>query len=239
MRLDKYLADLHIGSRSEVKEKIRQGLVKVNGQAVKDPGSAVSAADTVECGGAELSYREHFYYMLNKPAGLLSATEDARQQTVLDLFPKELRKGLSPVGRLDKDTVGLLLLTDDGKLAHRLLSPAHHVDKTYLVWTDAAIAPEDAECFAAGMSLSDGTRLQPAVLEIDAEDPRQGRITIREGKYHQIKRMFAARGKEVVGLKRLSMGGLKLDPALPEGAWRELTEEELSLLERSYIRERD
>lgn len=227
MRLDKYLADLRIGSRSEVKEKIRKGLVKVNGQTVKDPGCAVSAGDSVECEGAALRYREHFYYMLNKPAGILSATEDARQQTVLDLFPKELRKDLSPVGRLDKDTVGLLLITDDGQLAHRLLSPARHVDKVYLVRTDKEIGPEDATCFAEGMCLSDGTVLKPADLEIDREDPLQARITIREGKYHQIKRMFAARGKEVVYLKRLSMGTLSLDPSLEEGCWRELTEEEI------------
>ncbi len=230
MRLDKYLADMRIGSRSEVKEKIRKGLVKVNGQAVKDPGCAVLATDTVECEESVLRYREHFYYMLNKPAGILSATEDKRQQTVLDLFPKELRKGLSPVGRLDKDTVGLLLITDDGKLSHELLSPVKHVDKVYLLRTDKEINPGDAACFAEGMSLSDGTELKPAELQIDREDPTRALITIREGKYHQIKRMFMARGKEVVYLKRLSMGTLTLDPSLKEGEWRELTEEEISRL---------
>ena len=132
MRLDKYLADMHIGTRSEVKEKIRKGRVVVNGAVAKDPGLAVSDTDHISADGVSVRYREHFYYMLNKPAGVLTATEDKRQQTVLDLFPELLRKKLSPVGRLDKDTVGLLLITDDGALAHKLLAPKSHVDKVYL-----------------------------------------------------------------------------------------------------------
>ncbi|MCR5250025.1 MAG: 16S rRNA pseudouridine(516) synthase [Lachnospiraceae bacterium] len=224
MRLDKYLADMHMGSRSEVKQLIRAGKVRLRGAVEKDPGAAVGEGDAVECEGRVLEHRKNFYYMLNKPAGILSATEDRNQKTVLDLFPEKLRRGLYPVGRLDKDTVGLLLITDDGALGHRLLSPAHHVDKRYFLRCDLPVTEEDAECFAKGMTLADGTELMPASLELSADGAV---ITIREGKYHQIKRMFAARGKEVVYLKRLSMGSLVLDPNLAEGEWRELTEEEI------------
>ena len=238
MRLDKYLADMHVGSRSEVKELIRKGKVSVNGAVIKDPGSAVSVEDVIEADGERIGYQEHFYYMLNKPAGILTATEDKKQQTVLDLFPENLRKNLSPVGRLDKDTVGLLLITDDGALAHKLLAPKSHVDKVYLAKSDLPLVPEDAERFASGMTLSDGTELMPGKLEISPEDPCEALVTIREGKFHQIKRMFEACGKKVVYLKRLSMGSLKLDPALSEGEWRELTEEEINRLtswERSAL----
>lgn len=233
MRLDKYLADMHVGSRSEVKELIRKGKVSVNGAVIKDPGLAVSAQDTIEAAGEQIGYQEHFYYMLNKPAGILTATEDKKQPTVLDLFPENLRKNLSPVGRLDKDTVGLLLITDDGALAHRLLAPKSHVDKVYLAKSDLPLVSEDAERFASGMTLSDGTELMPGKLEISTGDPCEALVTIREGKFHQIKRMFEACGKKVIYLKRLSMGRLQLDPELAEGAWRELTEEEVSNLSGS------
>ena len=230
MRLDKYLADMHVGSRSEVKELIRKGKVSVNGAVIKDPGLAVTAQDTIEAAGETIGYQEHFYYMLNKPAGILTATEDKKQPTVLDLFPENLRKRIAPVGRLDKDTVGLLLITDDGAMAHRLLAPKSHVDKVYLAKSDLPLVPEDAERFASGMTLSDGTELMPGKLEISSEDSCEALVTIREGKFHQIKRMFEACGKKVVYLKRLSMGRLQLDPDLAEGAWRELTEEEVSSL---------
>ena len=249
MRLDKYLADMHVGSRSEVKELIRKGKVSVNGAVIKDPGLAVSAQDTIEAAGEQIGYQEHFYYMLNKPAGILTATEDKKQQTVLDLFPENLRKKLSPVGRLDKDTVGLLLITDDGALAHRLLAPKFHVDKVYLAGTDLPVTEEDVKQFAKGLALTDGTELMPAGLEIWTGDVKAepfgklitktsetnghlSLVTIREGKFHQIKRMFEACGKKVVYLKRLSMGSLTLDPALPEGEWRELTGEEVLSLQR-------
>ncbi|MBO6207289.1 MAG: 16S rRNA pseudouridine(516) synthase [Lachnospiraceae bacterium] len=228
MRLDKYLADMHVGTRSEVKEQIRKGRVQVNGSVVKDPGLGVSAEDCVEADGVQIGYQEHFYYMLNKPAGILTATEDRKQPTVLDLFPENLRKNLAPVGRLDKDTVGLLLITDDGALAHRLLAPKSHVDKVYLAGTDLPVTDEDVKRFAGGMTLADGTQLMPAGLEILSPD--RSRVTIHEGKFHQIKRMFEACGKKVVYLKRLSMGTLTLDPTLPEGEWRELTKEEVRML---------
>ncbi|MBO6298981.1 MAG: rRNA pseudouridine synthase [Lachnospiraceae bacterium] len=228
MRLDKYLADMHVGTRSEVKEQIRKGRVQVNGSVVKDPGLGVSAEDRVEADGVQIGYQEHFYYMLNKPAGILTATEDRKQPTVLDLFPENLRKNLAPVGRLDKDTVGLLLITDDGALAHRLLAPKSHVDKVYLAGTDLPVTDEDVKRFAGGMTLADGTHLMPAGLEILSPD--RSRVTIHEGKFHQIKRMFEACGKKVVYLKRLSMGTLTLDPTLPEGEWRELTKEEVRML---------
>ncbi len=228
MRLDKYLADMHVGTRSEVKEQIRKGRVQVNGSVVKDPGLGVSAEDCVEADGVQIGYQEHFYYMLNKPAGILTATEDRKQPTVLDLFPENLRKNLAPVGRLDKDTVGLLLITDDGALAHRLLAPKSHVDKVYLAGTDLPVTDEDVKRFAGGMTLADGTQLMPAGLEILSPD--RSRVTIHEGKFHQVKRMFEACGKKVVYLKRLSMGTLTLDPALPEGEWRELTKEEVRML---------
>ena len=230
MRLDKYLADMHVGSRSEVKELIRKGKVSVNGAVIKDPGLAVTPQDVIEAAGETIGYQEHFYYMLNKPAGILTATEDKKQPTVLDLFPENLRKRIAPVGRLDKDTVGLLLITDDGAMAHRLLAPKSHVDKVYLAKSDLPLVSEDAERFASGMTLSDGTELMPGKLEISTDDPCEALVTIREGKFHQIKRMFEACGKKVVYLKRLSMGSLKLDPALPEGEWRELTKEEVRML---------
>ena len=147
------------------------------------------------------------------------------------MFPEKLRKGLFPVGRLDKDSVGLLIVCDDGDTAHRLLSPSHHVDKKYLIRTDGPLCDEDAEKFASGMTLEDGTVLKSAVLDISPSDPCEAVVTIREGKYHQIKRMVKCRGKNVVYLKRLSMGALKLDPALNEGEYRELTDEEISLLQ--------
>ena len=219
---------MHVGTRSEVKEQIRKGRVQVNGSVVKDPGLGVSAEDRVEADGVQIGYQEHFYYMLNKPAGILTATEDRKQPTVLDLFPENLRKNLAPVGRLDKDTVGLLLITDDGALAHRLLAPKSHVDKVYLAGTDLPVTDEDVKRFAGGMTLADGTQLMPAGLEILSPD--RSRVTIHEGKFHQIKRMFEACGKKVVYLKRLSMGTLTLDPTLPEGEWRELTKEEVRML---------
>ena len=230
MRLDKYLANMHIGSRSEVKLLIRKGLVLVDGSPVKDPGYMLRGSETVVAKGTAVEYREHFYYMLNKPAGVITATEDKHDKTVLDLFPEELRRGLIPAGRLDKDTVGLLLITDDGELVHRLLSPAHHVDKRYLLHTDIAMDKTDIEAFRAGLTLQDGTELKEALLEISEADPCKAVITIREGKYHQIKRMLASRGKQVIYLKRLSMGPLTLDPALNEGEYRELTETEISSL---------
>ena len=230
MRLDKYLANMHIGSRSEVKEIIRKGLVTVDAAVIKDPAYALRGSEQVSVSGHSIEYKEHFYYMLNKPAGVITATEDKHDKTVLDLFPEDIRRGLIPAGRLDKDTVGLLLITDDGDLVHRLLSPARHVDKRYLLRTDLPMDAADAAAVRDGITLRDGTAFKPAQLEISEEDKTEAVITIQEGKFHQVKRMLAFLGKEVIYLKRLSMGPLCLDPELDEGAYRELTEDEIVLL---------
>ena len=230
MRLDKYLADSHAGSRSEVKEHIRKGRVCVNGVVCRDPSLQIGPEASVTLNGACVGFREHYYYMLNKPAGIISATEDRTETTVLDLFPAHLRKRLFPVGRLDKDSTGLLLVCDDGELSHRLLSPSSHVDKQYLIRTDGPLTSEDVRHFKEGMVLRDGTVLQSALLEISENDPCSALVTIHEGKYHQIKRMTASLGRKVVFLKRLSMGPLKLDPALKEGEYRELTDKEIDSL---------
>lgn len=223
MRLDKYLADAGVGTRKEVKEWIKRGLVTVNGVAVKDPGTHVAAEDEVLYDGDPVANEEFVYLMLHKPPGVVSATEDAREKTVLDLIEAPHPKGLFPVGRLDKDTVGLLLLTNDGALAHRLLSPKKHVEKTYFARVSGEVTAADVEAFSAGIELSDFICL-PAELVIVERDTAL--VTLREGKFHQIKRMFHACGKEVLYLKRLSMGPLTLDPALPEGSYRPLTADE-------------
>ncbi len=239
MRLDKYLANSHEGSRSEVRALIQKGLVSVNSQVIRDPAAKVTADDEVICNGNRITFCEHYYYMLNKPAGYVSATEGETEKTVLELFPEKLRKNLFPVGRLDKDSVGLLLVCDDGELSHRLLSPSSHVDKVYLIRTDEPLTEEDAAHFAEGMTLEDGTVLQSAILSISDDDPALATVTIREGKYHQIKRMVACCGKKVIYLKRLSMGSLTLDPGLAEGGYRELTREEIASLTVAGITEKD
>lgn len=232
-RLDKIISATGKKSRREVREMVRQGRVLVDGKPAPaadmkvDPQTAVILLD-----GEPLGYEKFTYVMLHKPAGVLTATEDRRQETVLDLLPPELRRrALSPVGRLDKDTEGLLLLTNDGQLAHRLLSPKSHVDKVYYARVDGALEPGDIAAFASGMTLGDGLECLPAGLEILS--PTEALVTLREGKFHQVKRMLAARGKPVLYLKRLSMGWLRLDPALAPGAWRMLTEEERSALNLS------
>ena len=232
-RLDKIISATGKKSRREVREMVRQGRVLVDGKPAPaadmkvDPQTAVILLD-----GEPLGYEKFTYVMLHKHAGVLTATEDRRQETVLDLLPPELRRrALSPVGRLDKDTEGLLLLTNDGQLAHRLLSPKSHVDKVYYARVDGALEPGDIAAFAAGMTLGDGLECLPAGLEILS--PTEALVTLREGKFHQVKRMLAARGKPVLYLKRLSMGRLRLDPALAPGAWRMLTEEERSALNLS------
>lgn len=232
-RLDKIISATGKKSRREVREMVRQGRVLVDGKPAPaadmkvDPQTAVILLD-----GEPLGYEKFTYVMLHKPVGVLTATEDRRQETVLDLLPPELRRrALSPVGRLDKDTEGLLLLTNDGQLAHRLLSPKSHVDKVYYARVDGALEPGDIAAFAAGMTLGDGLECLPAGLEILS--PTEALVTLREGKFHQVKRMLAARGKPVLYLKRLSMGRLRLDPALAPGAWRMLTEEERSALNLS------
>lgn len=228
-RLDKLLASTGRWSRSEVKRMVREGRVLANGRiaaSAEEKYDAETAAFAVD--GEAVRLRKYVYLMLHKPAGVLSATEDGRGKTVLDLLPPEYRKrGLFPVGRLDKDTEGLLLLTDDGALAHELLSPKKHVDKVYYTRVEGELNTEDCAAFAAGMALGDGLVCLPAGLEIlSAGAESEALVTLHEGKFHQIKRMLAARGKPVLYLKRLSMGALKLDEALAPGAWRELTENE-------------
>ena len=229
-RLDKLLAGTGKWSRREGKALVRQGLVRVDGRLAASAEDKLDpAAAIITVAGETISLCRFTYVMLHKPAGVLTATEDRKQPTVLDLLPPELRRiGLAPVGRLDKDTEGLLLLTDDGELAHRLLSPKHHVDKRYYARVDGALGPEDVAAFASGMTLGDGLECLPAGLE--PLEPGACIVTLREGKFHQVKRMLAARGAPVLYLKRLSMGPLVLDEALPVGAFRELTAAETATL---------
>lgn len=233
-RLDKILAGTGRWSRKEVRELVRRGRVTVNGVPARSPEEKYERAGlTLQVDGELISGEACLYLMLHKPAGILSATEDPRAKTVLDLLPEHLRRvGLFPAGRLDKDTEGLLLLTNDGQLAHRLLSPRSHVDKVYFVRTDGAMTKADAEAFRAGMVLPDGLHCMPAGLAI-LEPPDTGLVTLREGKYHQIKRMMDACGKPVIYLKRLSMGPLHLDESLKPGTWRPLTCEEIAALRAS------
>ena len=230
-RLDKILASTGRWSRREVKELVRAGRVTVNGTAARIPEEKYRREDlTLLVDGQSVLCERYTYLMLHKPAGLVSATEDPRQATVLDLLPEHLRKiGLFPAGRLDRDTEGLLLLTNDGALAHDLLSPRKHVDKTYFVRVEGRLDQSDAEAFQSGMTLGDGLVCLPAGLAL-LEAPDEALVTLREGKYHQIKRMLAARGKPVRYLKRLTMGPLALDQTLEKGQWRPLEEEELTQL---------
>lgn len=232
-RLDKLLAGTGKWSRREVKALVRQGLVRVDGRLAASAEDKLDpAAAIITVAGETISLRRFTYVMLHKPAGVLTATEDRKQPTVLDLLPPELRRiGLAPVGRLDKDTEGLLLLTNDGELAHRLLSPKYHVDKRYLARVDGELSAADTEAFARGMTLGDGLECLPAELEL-----LPGRVcivTLREGKFHQVKRMLAARGAPVLYLKRLSMGALTLDDSLVAGAYRLLRAEEILALYRA------
>ena len=232
-RLDKLLAGTGKWSRREVKALVRQGLVRVDGRLAASAEDKLDpAAAIITVAGETISLCRFTYVMLHKPAGVLTATEDRKQPTVLDLLPPELRRiGLAPVGRLDKDTEGLLLLTNDGELAHRLLSPKYHVDKRYFARVDGELSATDAEAFACGMTLGDGLECLPAGLEVLPD--RVCIVTLREGKFHQVKRMLAARGAPVLYLKRLSMGPLTLDDSLAAGAYRLLRAEEILALYRA------
>ena len=231
MRLDKYLAEMGAGTRKEVRKMIRDGRVSINGQKENDPGRKVMEGEEVCADGAPVVYEKYVYYMMHKPAGVISATEDAREQTVLDLIDEKKRKGLFPVGRLDRDTEGLLLITNDGELAHRLLSPKRHVDKVYFARLDGPVGEEEKKLFAQGLKVDETLTALPAELEI-LDGKNEVRVTVREGKHHQVKRMFQAVGREVLYLKRLSMGPLVLDEQLPAGAYRRLTGEEESAIIR-------
>lgn len=280
MRLDKFLADMGVASRSDLKKAIRKSLVTVNGAVEKDPGAQVSAEDHICFDGAEIRYAEQQYYMLHKPAGVLSASEDRRQTTVVDLInlnDELVRKDLFPVGRLDKDTEGLLIITNDGPLAHQLLVPKHHIDKTYYAIVTGTITEDDQRAFTRGIRYDEKLTALPATLRvlstgktvadlrrelgftatserllrtrlagpafIGAEEPAditedslvsEVEITIQEGKFHQIKKMVKALpgGKEILYLRRISMGALRLDPKLAPGEFRKLSEDEIKILKK-------
>ena len=231
MRLDKYLAEMGVGTRQEVKKQIRQGKAAVNGTVVKAADTKIDeTSDEVTISGRNISYVSYEYYMLNKPAGVVSATEDRRDTTVIDLIKEKKRKDLFPVGRLDKDTEGLLLITNDGDLAHRLLAPKKHVDKVYYAKIDGMVTEEDVKRFAEGIDIGaeEEEMTRSAKLDImKSAEESEIRLTIHEGKFHQVKRMFLAVGKEVTYLKRERMGTLCLDENLKPGEYRLLTEEEI------------
>lgn len=233
-RLDKIIASQGQYSRSDVKKLVKQGRITLDGATVKssdikaDPDKAVIAID-----GRALGYKKHLYIMLNKPKGVISATEDPAQPTVIDLVPKELRRdGLFPAGRLDGDTTGFVLITDDGDFAHRILSPKNHIMKTYVATLQRELTREDIEKFRNGVELRDGTLCLEAQVKALAGTVPMAEVKICEGKYHQVKRMFATLGNKVLELRRVKMGELSLDESLAEGECRELTAEELSLVEK-------
>lgn len=229
-RLDKILANLGYGTRKEVKELIKNGMVDIDGVNAKDPGEQVDIEEQeVRVGGNKINYRDFIYIMLNKPKGVVSATEDTRDRTVIDLLTDEYKVFKPfPVGRLDKDTEGLLLLTNDGQLAHILLSPKKHVPKTYLAMVRGRVGEDDIMAFKRGVKLDDGYTTMPSRLELlGTGEISSVKVTIYEGKFHQVKRMFKSVNKEVIYLKRLSMGSLVLDETLETGEFRELTPEEI------------
>lgn len=231
MRLDKLLSDMRVGTRSEVKRYIRQGNVTVDGNSHVLPGLQVDPhAQEICCFGKPVRYQEYVYYMFYKPGGCVTARKDAKYKTVLDYIP-EKHKNLSPVGRLDLDTEGLLLITNDGALSHDLLSPAKHVNKIYEAQIDGVVTKEDADLFAEGVDIGDDRKTKPAKLIIKkSAEISEVEITITEGRYHQIKRMFQAAGKQVISLKRIGMGDLKLDETLSPGSYRALTAQEIAAL---------
>ena len=227
MRLDKLLSECGVASRKEIRQLIRSGRVSVDGAAAASPEMKLDPYKALVClDGTKIEYAKYHYYMMNKPAGVLSATDDGRQKTVLDLVTPEMRKiGLFPVGRLDKDTTGLLILTNDGEFAHRVISPRSEIVKVYHARTEAPVDEADITAFKEGLTLGDGTKCLPAGLKLLPDGSCL--VEVMEGKYHQVKRMLSSRGKPVTELKRLSIGGLKLDKALLPGGFRALEENEL------------
>ncbi len=225
MRLDRYLCELNIGSRSQVREFVRKGLVSVNGQVVRSADQKIAEQkDQVAFQGKTLTYQRYVYYMLNKPRGVVSATQDNTAGTVVELLAPEGRKDLFPMGRLDKDTEGLLILTNDGELTHRLLSPKRHVDKTYEVTVVHALSAEDIQRLEQGVDIGEDRLTLPA--KVDAVSENILHLTIQEGKYHQVKRMLQAVGNQVTALKRIRFGGVDLDDGLEAGEYRPLTSQE-------------
>ncbi len=232
-RIDKILSNMGYGTRKEVKEIVKGGLVEIDGKVVKDSGQQVEVeSQEIKVGGKRLFYKDTIYILMNKPQGVISATEDSRERTVVDLLTDEFKAFKPfPVGRLDKDTEGLLLLTNDGQLTHRLLSPKKHVPKTYLAKIMGRVTEEDVEAFSRGVTLEDGYTAMPSQLKIlESGSISLIEVTIYEGKYHQVKRMFKSVDKEVIYLKRISMGELKLDETMELGDFRELNEKELQII---------
>ena len=238
MRLDKFLCDQNIGTRSQVKDYIKKGQVTVNGQTVKKPETKVNEeTDTVVCQGRAVRYQKYTYYMLNKPEGVVSATNDNTAPTVVSLLTVPEQKDLFPVGRLDKDTTGLLLLTNDGALAHDLLSPRKHVDKTYLVKPEKPLSEEDIHWLEQGLDIGDDKPTAPAGAELTENGDLL--LTIHEGRFHQVKRMLQAVDNAVLKLERVSFGPLSLDPSLKRGTYRALTEEEIAALSASQQKRKE
>ncbi len=231
IRLDKYLADMGLGTRSQVKDLIKKGKININGIVIKDGNLKVdSDKDIVYFEDNPIVYEKFEYYMLNKPAGVISASNDKHEKTVVDLILDKKRDDLFPIGRLDKDTEGLLIISNDGELSHNLLSPKKHVDKTYFVQLDKPLSKDKATEVCEGVFIEAGVKSMPALLEYI--DETKVYLTIHEGKFHQVKKMFHAVGCEVVYLKRVSMGPLKLDDTLSKGEYRKLTNEEINMLKK-------
>lgn len=236
MRLDKFLSNAGEGSRSQVKILIKKGQVSVNGIKAKSGDDVIDEnTDKIVCQGKKISLIKYRYFMLNKPAGVVSATEDHLDKTVLDCLTKEDARDMFPVGRLDKDTTGLMLLTNDGELSHNLLSPRKHVDKTYYVTCEKEVNEEQMEALRKGVDIGDDKITLPALAKLGKQS-NELYLTIREGRFHQVKRMLQAVGNKVVALKRLSMGSLKLDETLKPGEYRPLTVEELQDLKTGSIK---
>lgn len=233
MRLDKVLSNSGFGSRSEIRRLAKKGLIRVDGSTVNEPSMHVDPENSkIEIRGTLLNYRQFIYVMMNKPAGVISATSDNKLRTAIDLLPEEFSCfDLFPAGRLDIDTEGMLLLTNDGQMAHDLLSPKKHVDKRYFAIIDGVVTDKDIKSFKEGVALDDGYKTMPAELEILKSGPQSDiELVLHEGKFHQVKRMFEAVGKKVTYLKRIQMGGLELDNTLKLGECRELTNDEVALL---------
>lgn len=234
LRLDKFIRDQGIATRSEIKDLIRKGMVLINDNVVKDPAThVITENDIVKVNGEQVCYKEFVYYMLNKPKGIITATEDRDAKTVLDLFTEEIkRRDVFPVGRLDKDTEGLLIITDNGTFAHDLLSPKKHVIKLYEAVLDSFPGERAIKAFEDGIDIGDYIALPARLKYISVDNPVIAHVEIYEGKFHQVKRMFKATGATVIELKRLRMGEVWLDESLKPGEYREMTDEEISLLTR-------
>ena len=232
MRIDKFLSEMNIGSRKEIKEAVKKGRIKVNDVVIKSSDLKISPdIDKIYFDNKLVKYVEYEYFIMNKPGGVVSATKDDVDTTVIDLIKTNTRDDIFPMGRLDKDTEGLLIITNDGEMAHRLLSPSNHVKKIYFAKIEGRVTDEDILKFKEGLTLKDGTVTKPSDLKIISSDEiSEIELTIYEGKYHQVKRMFASVGKKVVYLKRICMGDLYLDDSLKTGEYRELTKEELEKL---------